>query len=106
MGTATTTPPTPSSVANAEPSGTYAATYMGIEQTITFKGDVLEIYNRLDGKHVFKYTISKDGSKLTTTDVATNVSKTYSFKYIKEYECVLSNVGLGVDLTPIQYYKK
>ncbi len=89
----------------AEPSGTYLATIYGIEQTLTFKGNVLEIYNRVDGKHVYKYAISEDGSTLTTTDIVTNTPKDYSFKYIKEYECIASDVGIGK--TPFaEYYKR
>ena len=96
------TPPTSSSSASARPSGTYTATLFGNEQSLTFRGDVLERYDRLEGKAIFRYTISEDGSTITTTNVVSGVIETLAFKYIKEFECVVLYAGN----TPIQYYKK
>jgi hypothetical protein len=96
--------PTPSSPGTkARPSGTYVATVLGVEQSLTFKGDVFERYDPLGGKEVFKYTISEDGSTITATNVATGVTWTRGFKYIKDFECVVIDYGDGA---PVQYYKK
>ncbi len=95
--------PTTNPKTSASPSGTYVGTLQGFEISLTFKGDVLEYYDKFNGKLVFKYTISQDGSTMTTTNVATGVTSTGSFKYIKEYDCVVIYTSSD---TPIQCYKK
>ncbi len=88
----------PAKTDSTGPSGTYVYTILGIEQTLTFRGDTLEVYDVLDGKRVFEYKISEDGKQLVATSVATGKTTTESFKYIKEHECVVMNGK--------EYYKK
>ena len=86
------------SSSSSRPSGTYVATLLGIEQTATFKGDTLEIYDRIDGKRVFKYVISPDGTEITTTNVATRETGTDDFEFIREQGIVV--------IGGITYYRK
>lgn len=76
------------SFTSSNPSGTYTCTTWGIEQSITFKGSTVEFYNVLDGKRVFKYSISPDGSSLTLRNVSTGKTHTQRYKYIKEHQIV------------------
>lgn len=92
-----------SSTTSAKPSGTYVGTLEGFQITLTFKGDVLEYYDQFNGKRVGKYTISQDGSTITTTDIATGATSTARFKYIKEYDCVVIYTESG---TPIECYRQ
>jgi len=86
------------SINSSEPSGTYSATIFGIQQSLTFKSDTLEIYNVIDGKRIFQYTISKDGNNIRITNVATRQTTTESFSFIKEYQIVV--------LSGIEYHHK
>jgi len=80
------------------PSGTYTATEMGLKQTATFEGNkTLEIYDVLDGKMVYTYSISADGQSLTFTNIVTNETGTESYQYIKAQNCVV--------LGGLAYYK-
>ena len=91
-----------------KPSGTYVGTmqsiYGSLELTITFTRDTIEYYDRINGKRIFKYTISEDGSTLTTEDVMGTVA-TQDFKYDPEYECVII-YSTDSSHIPIQYYRK
>lgn len=74
---------------SSAPSGTYVCTVLGMEQTATFKGNTLEMYDKLGGKRVFKYKISEDGSRITVTNVVTGKTTTESFKFIKEHQIIV-----------------
>jgi hypothetical protein len=76
------------SIISNSPSGTYIATVFGIEQSITFKGSTVEFFNMLDGKRVFDFSISQDGSSITLRNVATGDTSTLNYRYIKEHEIV------------------
>lgn len=79
-------------------SGTYVATLLGVEQTATFKGDTLEMFDKFGGKRIFKYSISPDGTTITTTDIVNGKIGNESFKFIKENGVVVIN--------NISYYRK
>ena len=74
------------------PAGTYTATIVGIKNTITFSGDRLETYNIVEGRRVFKYSISKDGTSIQLTDAVTGTVTTESFAYIREANRVILGV--------------
>ena len=71
------------------PSGTFTAYAMGYKASVTFKRDILETYNELDGKRIFKYEISEDGQTITLTDVVSEKTTTEAFKYLKDYGIVV-----------------
>ena len=81
--------PEPPALTPTAPSGTYVATVFGIEQTITFEGEILDFFDLLEGKRVFKYKISEDGSKITATNVVTGRTFIEKFKFIKEHQIVV-----------------
>jgi len=80
------------SVTSDNPSGTYVATLLGIEESITFRGSTVEFYNVLDGKRVFEFSISQDGHSITLTNVATGKTLTNDYRYNKEYDIVVIGV--------------
>ncbi|MFC1978285.1 DUF4352 domain-containing protein [Chloroflexota bacterium] len=65
-------------------SGTYIATIFGWEESATFREDTLELYNRLDGKRIFKYKISQDERSISLTNVVSGQKTVMGFKYGKE----------------------
>ena len=77
------------SIISNSPSGTYVATLLGIEQSITFKGSTVEFFNMFEGKTVFDFSISQDGNSITLRNVATGDTRTLNYRYIKEHEIVV-----------------
>jgi uncharacterized membrane protein (UPF0136 family) len=77
------------SVTSNNPSGTYVATVLGFEQSITFKRSTVEFYDILDGKRIFEFSISQDGNSITLKNVATGETYTSNYRYIKEYQTVV-----------------
>jgi len=76
--------------------GTYTATIFdpltgrSARMTATFTGDTMTFYNELVGKGIYEYFIPGDlGSAqvIILTDVATNETTNYRFKYVTEYNC-------------------
>ena len=84
--TPTNLPTIPPSKSGTKPSGTYLA-WAG-RLSLTFKDDTLETFNTLEGKHIFKYEISDDGTQITTTNLVTGEESTDNFKYVKELDVV------------------
>ena len=65
--------PTPKEIPSSttsSPSGTYVATLFGLQQTATFKGSTLELFNPLDGKRVFKYALNANKTQIELTNIA------------------------------------
>jgi len=85
-------------VISNEPSGTYVATFFGMEQSLTFTGDTLEIYDDFEGKRVFNYKISEDGSKIRLINVASGKTFIQSFNFVKEHQVV--------SLNQIEYHRR
>jgi hypothetical protein len=86
------------SPASNNPSGTYVATILGIEQSITFRGSTVEFYDVLGGKRIFEFSISQDGHSITLKNVATGQTTMDDYRYVKEYGIVV----IGV----IEYYRR
>ncbi len=78
-------------VDSSVPHGTYTATYIGRQQTAKFNGDTLELYNELDGKRTYVYTIIDGGSAIRLTKVGTGETLTGSFSYHRKYDLVIIN---------------
>jgi hypothetical protein len=89
-------------VQEKQPSGVYNATILGIEQTATFKGDTLTLYNDYDGKRVFEYSFPRglliENSVIQLKNVVTEQTTTKSFKYTVQYDSFL--------FENIEYHKK
>lgn len=86
------------------PHGTYTGVAMGITATLTFNGSTLTTYDPLDGKQIYTYTITPDGSTITYTSVATGNQITatnggffFTYIYAPQYDIVTWN--------GTQYYK-
>jgi hypothetical protein len=77
------------SVTSNNPSGTYVATVLGFEQSITFKRSTVEFFDILEGKRIFEFSISQDGNSITSKNVATGETYTSNYRYIKEYQIVV-----------------
>jgi glucan phosphoethanolaminetransferase (alkaline phosphatase superfamily) len=72
------------------PYGTYTATVFGITQTATFKpNNILEMYDKFEGKRVFSYSINQNGTIITATNIVTNQTTSMNFRYVKSQECVV-----------------
>jgi uncharacterized membrane protein (UPF0136 family) len=80
------------SITSNNPSGTYVATVLGIEQSITFKGSTIEFYDVLDGERIFEFSISEDGHSITLRNVVTGKTHTDNYSYIKEYDIVVIGI--------------
>ena len=77
------------SVGNSNnPSGTYKATILGLTDTITFRGNILETNDVLMGKHRFTYVITGNGF-INLTDPVTGEVSSESFNYVKITNCVV-----------------
>ena len=82
------------------PHGTYIATRLGWEFTITFKDNTVTTYNDMDGKRIYEYSFPKglgEGAVIQLKNVATGLTYTEPFKYMKEYD--------GVVFRDVDYYK-
>ena len=80
------------SITSNNPSGTYVATVLGIEQSITFKGSTIEFYDVLGGERIFEFSISEDGHSITLRNVVTGKTHTDDYSYIKEYDIVVIGI--------------
>jgi hypothetical protein len=80
------------SVTSDNPSGTYVAMVLGIEQHITFKGSNIEFYDVLGGKRIFEFSISQDGHSITLRNVVTGETHIDDYSYIKEYDIVVIGI--------------
>ncbi len=102
------TPSSSSTPQQSRPSGTFVGTvqsiYGSLEISMTFKKDTIEYYDRINGKAILKYSISEDGSILTTTDIMGTVTS-QKFKYEPEFEAVVI-YSSDESHTPTTYYRK
>jgi hypothetical protein len=90
-----------------KPSGVYSASIMGYEQTLTFSGNTLDIYDQLDGRKTYTYAISNNDSEISMTDIVSHVTTVKPFQYLKPYECVVLYPSSDTQRKfPVQYYKK
>lgn len=72
------------------PQGTYTESMFGT--TVIFEGNKVTTLSFL-GKEVFEYKITTQGDAILATNVITNKEERWSYKYIKEEDCVvLDNV--------------
>ncbi len=78
-------PPTPITL----PSGTYMYTQFGMQESLTVKGDTIELFNAIDGKRVFKYSISGDGKSISLTNVVTGKVVKQRFSYSTEAKAIV-----------------
>ena len=74
---------------SSSPSGTYTCTILGIQQTAKFSGSTLELYNVMDGKRIYEYTIIDNGNTIKLTKVGTGETHTWSFSYVKDHDLVI-----------------
>jgi hypothetical protein len=85
--------PADSTLVSANPSGEYTASGLELRNvTATFSGQSLVIYSDYFDHVVtekYTYSIENDGTTITMTNLATNNTATYSFKYVKETESVV-----------------
>jgi hypothetical protein len=70
------------------PTGTYKATILGMTDTITFRGNILETNDVLMGKHRFTYVITGNGF-INLTDPTSGTISRESFEYVKSINCVV-----------------
>jgi hypothetical protein len=87
------------SACGSKPSGTYTATgILGLERTITFEDDTVEIQSAIGIKKVYKYEIRDNGEEIILTDIVSEKSVISSYKFIKDPPCVV--------IDDIAYYKQ
>jgi len=72
------------------PQGTYTATIAGFTQTATFRGNILTMYNDIDGKRIFECSFPNgiESGKIQVRNVVTNEVGITPYKYDRQYDCV------------------
>jgi len=76
----------------SNPSGTYTSTgLLGVKSTVTFNGSTLEMQTPLGGREVYKYELRNNKTEIIVTDAVNNKSQIFTFKYVKDPECVVLN---------------